>query len=262
MCTVAAAAIAVGVAQTGVGIMQAQEQTAYANAVAKSKYEHAKRAAERNNQIATQNYNNKLRILEQKDKVKKEDYEAQIKAYEAALAAGSQKTRLNAAEANRAHAEVSAKRKEANVEAAFKMEESVATMIKAQGELLSTGGTGQSFLLQTEDPLRILGMASERIGETLYNRHQTLNLEQMGVSMDHLSSEWATYNNIPAAPRAQRASLLPYKPIHDPGPSGYVRRSSGTAIASAVVGGVSAGIGAGFSLSGGEAMSTWGGMSL
>ena len=99
-----AAAVAIGAAQTGIGIMQAKEEAAYANAVAKSKYLHAKQAAERNNQLAVQSYNNQLRIAEEKDRVKKESYEAELKAFEAALLANRDKSKANALEANRAAA--------------------------------------------------------------------------------------------------------------------------------------------------------------
>ena len=256
MCTVLAASIAIGVAQTGIGIMQAKEEAAYANAVAKSKYLHAKQAAERNNQLAVQSYNNQLRIAEEKDRVKKESYEAELKAFEAALLANRDKSKANALEVNRAAAEVAAKKRGADIEAAFKTEENVAQMIKAQGELLATGGSGQSFLLQTEDPLRILGMAQERIGETLYNTHQRLNLELQGVGMDYVSSEWAAFNSLPPAPLAQRASLLPFEPIMDPGPGKPIKRKAN--YSAAIMSGISTGIGAGFGLSGGEAISEWG----
>lgn len=260
MCTVLAASIAIGVAQTGIGIMQAKEEAAYANAVAKSKYLHAKQAAERNNQLAIQSYNNQLRIAEDKDRVKKEAYENEIKAFEAALLANNDKSKANALEVNRAAAEVAAKKRGADIEAAFKIEENVAQMIKAQGQLLATGGSGQSFLLQTEDPLRILGMAQERVGETLYNTHQRLNLELQGVGMDYVSSEWAAFNSLPPAPLAQRASLLPFEPMMDPGPGKPIKRSAN--YAPAVMSGISTGISAGFGLSGGEPISEWGGITI
>ena len=71
MCGVAEAAIGMGVLSMGSGIMQAQDEAAYANAVAQQKYQQAKAQAERNNQIATQQYNNRLRIAKQKDEIKK-----------------------------------------------------------------------------------------------------------------------------------------------------------------------------------------------
>mgnify|MGYP003132702122 CR=1 FL=1 len=238
-------AIAIGVLNAGAGMMAAQEQTAYQNAVAQQRYQAAKQQSERNNQIATQQYNNQLRIAEQKDKVKKEDFEAQLKAYEAALQANNDSTTLNTIEANRAAAEARMKNDATNIEASFELEQSIAEMIKSQGQMLSTGNVGQSFLLQTEDPMRMLGRASAMIDEKLYNSEKGYGLELQGVALDYQSAEWASYNNLPGLPQAQRASLLPYEPIKDPGPAAPIKRSASTGMMTAFVGGVSAGVAAG-----------------
>lgn len=245
MCEPTTIAIAIGVANAGAGMMAAQEQTAYQNAVAKSRYQAAKQQAERNNQIATQQYNNQLRIAEQKDKVKKEDFEAQLKAYEAALQAGRDQTTLNTIEANRAAAEAKLKNDATNIEAAFEMEQSIAEMIKSQGQMLSTGNVGQSFLLQTEDPMRMLGRTAAMIDEKLHNTEKQFGLDLQGVALDYQSAEWASYNNLPGLPQAQRASLLPYEPIKDPGPAKPIKRSATTGMMTAFVGGISAGVAAG-----------------
>ena len=257
MCGVAEAAIGMGVLSMGTGIMQAQDEAAYANAVAQQKYQQAKAQAERNNQIATQQYNNRLRIAKQKDEIKKQDYEAQLKAQEAAVQASLDKSNLNAAEFNRASAEVGLKKRQLEIEAAFEVEEQLAEMIKTQGQLLSTGGSGQSFLMQSLDSERQFGRATERIGEVTFNQHQQLGLQQQGVSMDYLASEWANFNNVPGTPTSQRAGLSPYEPIKDMGPAAPIRRSASAGIASAVVGGIGAGLATGATLSGGAAMSTW-----
>ena len=242
MCDPASAAIGLGVAQMGAGMMQAQEEAAMANAVAQQRYQQAKAAAQRNNAIATQQYNNRLQIAKHKDEIKKQDYEAQLKAHEAAMQASFDKSKLDAAEFNRASAETSAKARALELEAAFAAEENLATMIRSQGELLSTGSSGQSFLLQTQDSLKILGQAQERVAETLFNQHQQLGLELQGIGMDYVASEWSNYNSIPGTPQSQKASLSPYEPIKDMGPAAPIRRSATTGMISAVVSGVGTGL--------------------
>lgn len=241
MCDATGGAITMGILSAASGAMAAQEQAAHANAVARQRYLVAKQQAERNNQIATQNYNNQLRIAEQKDKVKKQDFEAQLKAYEAALQAGNMQTTLNTVESNRATAEARLKAEADNAEAMFELEESLASMIKSQGEMLATGNVGQSFLLQSEDPMRMLGRTTESIMTKLEYRDRQLGLELQGIQLDATSAEWRTYNNLPGVPIGEQASLLPYKPIKDPGPPEPIMRSSGTGVMAAVVGGVGTG---------------------
>jgi len=246
MCDPVSIGIGMAVAQGGASAMQAKAEANYQNAVAKQQYQVAKRNAERNNQIATQQYNNQLRIVQEKDKAKKKDYEAQIKAHEEAMNANIRQSDMNALSANLAATEVALKKKNANAEAAFKTQEALTTMIKAQGQMLSTGNVGQSFLLQTMDAERTLGFTSAQIDELMYNQNAGFGIELAGVGADYLSAEWASYNALPGTPQAQQAELLPYQPIMEPDPPKPIKRKAnyGAAILSGVGSGISAGLGA------------------
>ena len=246
MCSAVGIGVAMAVAQGGASAMQASAEANYQNAVAKQQYQVAKRQAERNNQIATQQYNNQLRIVQEKDKAKKKDYEAQIKAHEEAMNANIRQSDMNALSANLAATEIALKKKNANAEAAFKTQEALTTMIKAQGQMLSTGNVGQSFLLQTMDAERTLGFSSAQIDELMYNQNAGFGIELANVGADYLSAEWASYNALPGTPQAQQAELLPYQPIMEPDPPKPIRRKAnyGEAILGGIGSGISAGLGA------------------
>ena len=247
MCDPVSIAVGAGmaVAQGGASAMQAKAEANYQNAVAKQQYQVAKRNAERNNQIATQQYNNQLRIVQEKDKAKKQDFEAQIKAHEEAMNANIRQSDMNALSANLAATEVALKKKNANAEASFKTQEALTTMIKAQGQMLSTGNVGQSFLLQTMDAERTLGFSSAQIDELMYNQNAGFGIELANVGADYLSAEWASYNALPGTPQAQQAELLPYQPIMEPDPPKPIKRKAN--YGSAILGGTGSGISAGLS---------------
>ena len=246
MCSTVAIGIGMAVAQGGASAMQAKAEANYQNAVAKQQYQVAKRNAERNNQIATQQYNNQLRIVQEKDKAKKKDYEAQLKAHEEALNANVRQSDMNALSANLAATEVALKKKNANAEASFKTQEALTTMIKAQGQMLSTGNVGQSFLLQTMDMERTLGFSTAEIDELMYNQNAGFGIELANVGADYLSAEWSSYNSLPGTPQAQQAELLPYQPIMEPDPPKPIKRKAnyGAAILGGIGSGISAGLGA------------------
>ena len=106
MCHPIAIAIGVGVLSAASNVSAAESEAAHRNAVAKQKYELAKRDAERNNAIAQQEYENQLRIAGQADAVKKEDHRRQLESWEAALNANLVQSEINAKSANLAKTEI------------------------------------------------------------------------------------------------------------------------------------------------------------
>ncbi len=244
MCTIAAAAVGMGVLQTGAGIMQANAQ-----------YKAAHQQAQRQNQIAQQNYNNQLRVAHQNDAAKKKHFEQQLEANQAAITAAQKQERMNQVEANRANAEIALEKRTVAAKAAFESQEKLADMIQNTGTMLSTGNVGQSFMLQTDQYAREFGIAQAGIDQILSNQNLGFALERQGVALDQYSADAATYNRLPGQPQPQQASLLPYKPIKVKGPgrgalmAGYV---------GAVASGIGAGLGTGSALSGGKPIGEWG----
>tara|TARA_R100000458_G_C8264015_1_gene239267 strand:+ start:163 stop:942 length:780 start_codon:yes stop_codon:yes gene_type:complete len=255
MCNPALIAVGVGGFQMIAGIQQEKHQTAFANAQAQAKYNAQRAQAHRNNQIATQNYNNQLRIAEAKDKVKKDKFAADLDAYEKAIEASQMQSAANALEANRSLAEARLDHEGQQTELAFKRQEALANMIQSQGQMLATGNVGQSFLLSTENAMRVLGQTQAELDALSFNNTQAFGLKKIDIGLDYASSEWAMYNNLPGVPQAQQASLLPYKPIMDPGPQKPIKRKAN--YWGAIAGGINAGLSAGFTASGGDPISDW-----
>ena len=243
MCDAVGVGLAVGALSAAANVSQAQSEADYQNAVAEQKYKLAQRDAERNNQIASQKYQNDLRIVGRKDEQKARDYERRLKAWEEALNANVRQSTVNARSATLARAEIGLKSKAAGAKAAFDSQAAVAKMIQQQGELLATGMSGQSFLLQTTQPSKSLGFTNEKINEIFLYERLGFGLELQGVDMDYFSAENTAYNNLPAGPVAEQASLLPYVPILDPGPAEPIERSPN--IGAAILGGFASGVAAG-----------------
>ena len=208
MCTIAAAAVGMGVLQTGAGIMQANAQ-----------YKAAHQQAQRQNQIAQQNYNNQLRVAHQNDAAKKKHFEQQLEANQAAITAAQKQERMNQVEANRANAEIALEKRTVAAKAAFESQEKLADMIQNTGTMLSTGNVGQSFLLQTMQAERELGFKQAQVQESLYNSNVVAAMENQGVHLKQFGADSAAFNRVGAAPVAERPSFLPYKPIKVQGPS-------------------------------------------
>ena len=144
--------IIAGVASAAGGMMQAQAQ-----------HNAQQAAVNRSNAIAQQQYQDQLRRSEEQDRIKKEKHTADAQAHAQALNDFNKQLELNQLEANRAMTIVNRKKKEKQAEAAFELENQISKSIQAQGQLLSSGGTGQSFLLQTLESERALGMQGAMI---------------------------------------------------------------------------------------------------
>ena len=232
--------IGLGVVQAGGGMMQAQAQhRAQQNAVA------------RQHQIAQQQYQQELQIQQEKSRSQKEAHKAKLQAHAQAQNDLNKQYELNQMEANRASAAAEAKKNEKHAKAAFEAEAAVSKAIQAQGQLLSTGNSGQSFLLQLEQTQRELGFATAQIEQNMYDANKVFVLEQGGIAMDQYSRDAQAYNSLPAAPQAQRAPFLPYKPIKVMGPSKG-------ALMGAMIGAAAGGVSAGFGASDAISSSKWG----
>ena len=210
------------------GVMQAQGQ-----------HNAQQAAVNRQNQIAQQQYQQQLRIAEDKDRAKKKAHTAELQAHAQAQNELRKQWEVNQLEANRALAVANQKKSEREPKVAFEMQAAVAQSIKAQGQLLSTGGTGQSFLLQSEQNQRELGFATAQLQQSLMDSDKVFGLEREGIKMDHYSRDAAAYSNLPAGPQARQAEYIPYKPIKRQGPSKMALMG---AMIGSVAGGASTGI--------------------
>tara|TARA_Y100001956_G_C4125522_1_gene189843 strand:- start:2657 stop:3367 length:711 start_codon:yes stop_codon:yes gene_type:complete len=227
MCSVG---LAVGGISAVGGIMQAQGQ-----------HNAQKAAVARQNQIAHQQYQDQLRQTQERDRIAKEKHASDLEAHAQAIGDFNKQVELNQLETNRALTIANRKKKEKQTEVAFAMQEAVGKSIEAQGQLLSTGNTGQSFLLQTQENQRQLGFATAQLEQTLYDASAAHHLEKGGIITQQYSKNAAAYSNLPGFPQPRRASFLPYKPIKAQGPSKMALMG---AMIGAVGGGIGAGIGA------------------
>ena len=222
-------AVAIGVAQAGMGIMSSM-----------ASHKEAQRAAARQNQVNQQAYQRNLQIARNNDEMKKKAYEGQLNAQAEAVAAYNKELAINQVEADRAGNEARQKKQEKNTAAAFEIEKQIATAIQAQGKMLSTGASGQSFLLQTLQAERELGLAGAQLDQGLQDAHTAYARDLQGVALDHHSADAADYNRLPTSPLAQQASWIPNKPIKVKGPS---QMSLLANIGTSIVGGVATGYG-------------------
>ncbi len=197
-------------------------------------------AVARSNAIAQQQYQQQLQISAAQDQEKARQYEAQLKEANAARNAYHRQVTANQAEANRALAASAANLKQKSAAAAFESQRAVTKAIQAQGSVLATGMSGQSFLLQAMDAQRQLGFEQAQINQTLYDAATAAGVEREGVLLDQTAANVAAWNNLPAAPLSPEASFLPVKPIKAKGPSGLALAGS---LLGAGIDGASAGIG-------------------
>ena len=177
-------------------------------------------AVKRQNAIAQQQYQNNLRIMERQDAIKKDQHAAELAAHAQAQTDLMKQQNLNQIEANRAAQAVKGQLKEKQTEAAFELQAGIAEKIAAQGQVLSTGGTGQSFLMQSLAAEQALGQQAAAINQSLFDANRVYANEMMGVKLKQFSADAALFTNLPAQPRAPGASFIPFKPIKAKGPSG------------------------------------------
>ena len=177
-------------------------------------------AVARSNAIARQEYQQQLQINAARDASEDRIYQSRLKEQEAAQNAYYRQLDANQAEANRAMVASQQKLNERETAGAFSAERAMIAAIKAQGQTLSTGKSGQSFLLQVMDSQRTLGFEQAQIDQTLFDAARAAGTEQRGILLDQNSADIAAWNNLPAAPLAPGASFTPLKPIKQQGPSG------------------------------------------
>ena len=208
MCDPISAGIGLGLATAGFGTMQAVGQ-------------HQQQAATvaRSNAIAQQQYQQELQIAAAKDREKGRVYQAELNATNAAKNAYFRQLQANQAEASRASVAEQRKLNEQGKKALFNQQAAVAASIQAQGSVLSTGRSGQSFLLKAMDADRQLGFEMAQIQETLYDASMASGTAQYGILLDQNSANVDAYNNLPANPLSPTPEFHPIKPVAGIGPS-------------------------------------------
>ena len=198
-------------------------------------------AVARSNAIAQQQYQREMQIAAARDRVKQQTYQAELKAETASKNAYYAKITANQAETNRALAASGQNRRQKGTAAAFDAQRNISKAIRAQGQVLASGKTGQSFLLSVMDTERQLGLEQAEVSQSLYDANLASGIEREGILLDQASANTAAWNGLPAAPLPPEASFLPVKPIKASGPSGLALAGN---LVSAGVSGVSSGLGA------------------
>lgn len=197
-------------------------------------------AVARSNAIAKQQYQQQLQIAAAQDQEKGRAYKAELKSTAVAKSAYFSQLEANQAEANRASISVQQKMDERRTAAKFNMQGQIANSIKAQGEMLATGKSGQSFLLNAMQAERDLGFEIAQIEQSLYDSRRASGIEAEGIALDQQSANVGAWNNLPADPLSPMASFMPIKPIKAQGPSGL-------ALAGNLVSGAAGAVGTGIS---------------
>ena len=159
-----------------------------------------------------------------------QSYQYQMQAYQASQRAYEQQIEANAAAANRAYQQEQIKLKSEYDKAAQAAQELLVGKLKAQGNVLSSGRTGQSIALLASDAEREYGKDLANLGTNL------------GYSVEEFK-----FNNLDIQEKARSANAMaaadrmvqPLKPMVGPGPStaGLV-----LGIGSSIVGGVTTGM--------------------
>jgi len=183
-------------------------------------------AVARSNAIARQQYQQQMQIAAAQDQENGRVYQAKLKATTAAKNAYYRQLEANQEEANRASIAVQQKMDERRTAAKFNMQGQLARSIQAQGQLLATGKTGQSFLLNAMQAERDLGFEMAQIEQSLYDARRASGIEAEGILLDQQSANVAAWNNLPVDPLTPMASFAPIKPIDAKGPSGLALAGS------------------------------------
>ena len=177
-------------------------------------------AVARSNAIARQQYQQQMQIAAAQDQEKGRVYQAELKSTTAAKNAYYRQLEANQAEATRASMSLQNKMEERRTAAKFNMQGQIANSIQAQGEMLATGKSGQSFLLNAMQAERDLGFEMAQIEQSLYDSRRASAIEAEGILLDQQSANVGAWNNLPADPLSPMASFMPIKPIRAQGPSG------------------------------------------
>jgi len=177
-------------------------------------------AVKRQNQIQQQEYTRQLQISERNDLIKRNKHAADLKAHATAQNDVLRQQEANQLEANRARQAVSRQLKEKQTEVAFERQANLANKIQATGQILATGRTGQSTLLDTLATERELGFSAAMMEQSLFDANAAYGNEIFGVNMRHWGADNSANNALPPTPTSPGAGFLPNKPIKAKGPSG------------------------------------------
>ena len=176
-------------------------------------------AANRQNQIQQQEYQRQLQISERNDLIKKRKHAADLKAHASAQTDLYKQQQANQIEADRAKQAAARQLKEKKTEMAFERQAALAKQIQASGQILSTGKSGQSTLLQVLQTERELGTEGAMLEQSLFDANAAYGNEIFGIGMRQYGADADASNAVPAAPTAPGASFIPNKPIKAKGPS-------------------------------------------
>ena len=179
----------------------------------------AKAQVAHQNAIATQKMQHEQALTIRRDKEKSDRYTRELDAVATARAEHLKQLNLNEAEANRALMIANRKKDEKENKAAFDIQEKLSTAIQSQGKMLATGLTGQSFLLQTEQAEREFGQAAAAINASMFDANLAYGLDVLGVQNDLVGANAQAYNQQPADPISQQASMGAAPAILASGPS-------------------------------------------
>ena len=193
-------------------------------------------AVNRQNQIQQQEYTRQLQISERNDKIKRDKHAADLKVHAQAQNDVLRQQEANQLEANRAKQAVARQLKEKQTDIKFEKQADLVNKIQASGQILATGRTGQSTLLDTLATERELGFSAAMMEQSLFDANAAYGNEIFGVNMRHWGADNAANNSLPPTPTAQGASFIPNKPIKAQGPSGL---SLMAGIGGSILGGVS-----------------------
>ena len=237
MCIAAAAIPAVSlaisavstVASIGMGVMQAQQQAAQAQASLNMQAQQAERqqqmqyqsmllqqeqqrasllqrqnqtqqqynlqVAQSNQQILAQ-YNQQQRQVRQERLNLMDRHEADKNIYQRSKEAAEEQSRLNNAAANRVYMGEQAKIDEARTAAAFEAQEILAKSIGAKGTIMASGRSGQSVGLLVQDVERQAGFAKAQELAMADKKVEQATIAMEGAYQQNLSDNAAAASNI------------------------------------------------------------------
>ena len=199
MCAPAAAPIALGVAQAGVGVMgavgQHQSQQAQVNA------SNANAKATYRQQLANTNYRN-----------------AGLKAnYSLQQSQAREQYNENNLSAQRAYTNEQRRVNESMKSAAFSKQDMLIDLMRKQGTYATTGQTGKSFDRMEGDVLGQFGRNQSVLAANLMNVQQSQSINNRSIRSQLLSDNNKVFSKVAVAPQL---GIAPPKPVMQQGPSG------------------------------------------
>ena len=183
-----------GVLNTGLGIMQSQQQARQAQERANLQHRNAQRQAHFERQAQVNKYLGDVRA-----------YDAQQKAYEQNL--------LNSSiAANKGYEAEQLKLKEARDAAAFKAQSNYIKSIQGKGKILSSGMVGKSIGLLSLDADRQAGFDTAAGNASMRSAELQSEIGLGKIQSQQTSRENTLFNNLNTTPTMPQLSLIPEGP--------------------------------------------------